>query len=650
MSFRITRSSPSSSNASSNRPLTSDNYEEAQSDLTGAPYNINLGSERYPNEFRTNYPRGGMRYEDIPFDNLEKPIAVEHPSIRPWYKKKRYVFLILLALVLVIAAAVLIPVGLLVIKPNSNSSKSSSQSTGSGSSSGSSGSGSSSGSSSNSSSSSGSSGDSDSTPSWAKNTVLDISTWYTTTDFNTTFTNDTVGELSIMGLNSTWDDSARANSHVPALDEAFNYTENPIRGVNLGGWLIIEPFITPSYFEKYSLSEGIVDEYSLSEKLGDDLQNVIEKHYATWITEKTFSDIRAAGLDHVRIPYPYWAVGNLDGDPYLEKVSWRYLLRAIEYARKYGLRVFVDLHSVPGNANGWNHSGHQGSALWLNGTKGDYYGDLTLELHRKLAKFFAQDRYKNIVTLYGLVNEPNMLVLNSTKVIEWTKKAYDISRDESYENYIVFGDGFRGVASWEGVFNESEYPKMILDVHQYMIFDTGLIAMSHSAKINYICDTWTADMQISTNVATGHGPTIVGEWSQADTDCLLYLNNVGVGSRWEGTYNVSDVSSQVLTPSCPVPSNCTCDPTNTDPDSYDDAYREYLLMSAESQMTAFESNGGWGFMYWTWRTETTQATQWSYERGMKAGILPKLAYQRTYNCSATAGTPDFVSLGLAENY
>lgn len=32
------------------------------------------------------------------------------------------------------------------------------------------------------------------------------------------------------------------------------------------------------------------------------------------------------------------------------------------------------------------------------------------------------------------------------------------------------------------------------------------------------------------------GLTTAGEWSNAVTDCGLYLNNVGAGTRYEGTY------------------------------------------------------------------------------------------------------------------
>ncbi|KAK9476581.1 glycoside hydrolase superfamily [Lipomyces japonicus] len=591
-------------------------------------------------------------WEDSTFGKSPRPAPLppsfsEKPTTNHNRWRTRNIILAVVAVIVIVLVAVLVPVGVVVIgKSNSlsNSSSSSFPSSWPASPQPSSESGGDNGSGSN----------DNGTPSYAVNTTLDIATWLDLTDFNTTFTNETVGGLPIMGLNSTWDDSVQANNKVAPLNQNFNYSETPMRGVNLGGWLILEPFITPSFFENYAQSEGVVDEYTLSQKLVNDssmeeLKQVIETHYSTFITEQTFKDIRDVGLDHVRIPYAYWAIRKLDGEPYLEKVQWRYLLRAIEWARKYGLRVNLDLHSVPGNANGWNHSGRQGQLQWLNGTDGDYYGALTLDLHRQLATFFSQERYKNVVTMYGLVNEPNMLLLDNLRVINWTSVAYDTVRENGFEQYIVFGDGFRGAASWQGVFNQTRYPKFVLDLHQYMIFNKDLLMQTHSGKINFICNSWTNQMMVSSDPATGHGPTIVGEWSQADTDCLRYLNNVGVGSRWEGTFNVSSVQDQVLTQSCPAGTNCTCAPTSVDPAEYNDEYKQYLLMSAESQMYAFESNGGYGFMYWTWKTETADATQWSFQRGVQADIIPQLAYNRTYDCSAT-GTPDFIALGLSDNF
>jgi glucan 1,3-beta-glucosidase len=61
-------------------------------------------------------------------------------------------------------------------------------------------------------------------------------------------------------------------------------------------------------------------------------------------------------------------------------------------------------------------------------------------------------------------------------------------------------------------------------------------------------------------------------------------------------------------------------------------------------MDAFEA--GWGWMYWTWDTEN--ATQWSYKKGLAAGILPAKAYQRDFSCGDTI--PDFNALKLPETY
>jgi glucan 1,3-beta-glucosidase len=476
----------------------------------------------------------------------------------------------------------------------------------------------------------------DSVPQQYRGSWLDPFSWYDTDDFNVTFTDEMVGGLPIMGLNSSWDDSTRANDRVPPLKEEFKYGDMKIRGVNVGGWLSIEPFITPSLFAPYKTNDGIVDEWTLCQKLGPTTAKAtLEKHYSSWIKESTFADIQAAGFDHVRIPFSYWAVKTFDGDPYVAQVSWRYLLRGIEWARKYGLRINLDLHGAPGSQNGWNHSGHQGSIGWLNGTDGAVNGDRTIQIHKQLSEFFTQPRYKNIVTMYGLVNEPRMVELDQDTVLAWTQSAVAAVRANNFDGIIVFGDGFMGLDNWQGKMTGTD--KLLLDVHQYVIFNVDQIVLNHHDKINFACGGWTKQTLRSQNTATGFGPTLCGEWSQADTDCAKNLNNVGIGSRWEGTLNMISTpggskDGSVLAPTCPTHNNprCSCEGANADPGSYSDGYRQWLLMFAEAQMHSFEQ--GWGWFYWTWQTES--AAQWSYKDGMAAGTLPKSTYERTFNCSS----------------
>lgn len=154
----------------------------------------------------------------------------------------------------------------------------------------------------------------------------------------------------------------------PSLSERWDYSVNRILGVNLGGWLVTEPFITPSLYEPYAKDpKPVSDEWHLCQKLGDKMASTIENHYATFFTEEDFAEIASAGLNWVRIPVGWWMIETWSGEPFLEGVSFKYFLKAITWARKYGLRVNLDLHAIPGSQNGWNHSGRTGGVNFLNG-------------------------------------------------------------------------------------------------------------------------------------------------------------------------------------------------------------------------------------------------------------------------------------------
>ena len=122
----------------------------------------------------------------------------------------------------------------------------------------------------------------------------------------------------------------------------FDYNGDKVRGVNLGGWLVIEPWITPSLFDE--VGDGAVDEWTLSDILGKaQARDRLSQHWSSFVSQDDFNQIAAAGLTHVRIPVGYWAVAPNDAEPYVDG-QLKFLDQAIDWAQSAGLYVIVDLH------------------------------------------------------------------------------------------------------------------------------------------------------------------------------------------------------------------------------------------------------------------------------------------------------------------
>jgi len=66
----------------------------------------------------------------------------------------------------------------------------------------------------------------------------------------------------------------------------FPFPTEKVRGVNLGGWFVLEPWITPSIFEPWATSQTVVDEYTLCATLGKDAAlSTLQAHWNNWITQ-----------------------------------------------------------------------------------------------------------------------------------------------------------------------------------------------------------------------------------------------------------------------------------------------------------------------------------------------------------------------------
>ena len=122
----------------------------------------------------------------------------------------------------------------------------------------------------------------------------------------------------------------------------------------------------------------------------------------TWITLVDLQQIKAYGLNHIRIPIGYWAVEPLAGDPYVQG-QLPYLDRALEWARQVGLQVWVDLHGAPGSQNGFDNSGQRDRLDWQT-TPG--LVEHTVKVLGILSQRYARPEYEGVVAGIEVLNEP----------------------------------------------------------------------------------------------------------------------------------------------------------------------------------------------------------------------------------------------------
>lgn len=269
-----------------------------------------------------------------------------------------------------------------------------------------------------------------------------------------------------------------------------------IKGVNLGGWLVLEKWITPSVFA----GTDATDEYTLSTALGDRAASVLEHHRATFITEQDFAWLAAHGIAAVRIPVGYWLFG--DEPPFIGGIS--HLDDAFRWAAAHNIQVLLDIHGAPGSQNGWDHSGKSGNLGWH--TKRAHI-ERTLAFVQKLT-----ERYGQNPQLWGieLLNEPHWNVPKKI-LARYYDAAYAMVREHAAESVaVVISDAFRPY-DWADVLPAPLHTNVMLDRHFYQCFSDADKALSMPGHLQLCAVDWQQDVA----ALQLHKPVIAGEWSLA---------------------------------------------------------------------------------------------------------------------------------------
>lgn len=360
-----------------------------------------------------------------------------------------------------------------------------------------------------------------------------------------------------------------------------------IRGVNLGGWLVLEKWITPALFAGTSAEDEAHLWTELSER---GQQGLLRAHRDSFITERDFAELAGRRIDAVRIPVPYFAFG--DHQPYLGCVD--HLDRAFVWAERHRIAVLLDLHTVPDSQNGHDGGGLCGVCKWH---RSPPHVALALDVLEQLTR-----RYGNHPSLWGIevLNEP--ISAQMWDLIDVPKRyppadpeyargsepvptdflktfyeaAYRRIRSHAPRVRVVFRDGFRS-AEWSGFFTDPALRRVAVDTHQYLMHHT--MAVDDGDLDSYLA-TIAGDFTMTVRQLAQNVPVIVGEWS-LDTSSPLA----------EQKTQAEKVG--------------------------------YYRALADAQLRAWRSAVGWFFWTYKLQTEAAAADRWDLRRATDKAYLPR---------------------------
>ncbi|KAJ1930078.1 hypothetical protein IWQ60_000621 [Tieghemiomyces parasiticus] len=373
-----------------------------------------------------------------------------------------------------------------------------------------------------------------------------------------------------------------------------------IRGVNLGGWLVLEKWITPSVFRQFEgtpNADKVKDEWSFCEVLGQvEARRQLEQHWGSWVTEDTVRTLRGYGLNLLRIPLGHWAVDPVSSEPYVTG-ALDHVWRVVEWARKYQMKVMLDVHTAPGSQNGFDNSGREGQIGWTSDPRNV---ERSLRVVEKLSHLIRQSPHAGTVVAIQPVNEPAHWALDVDRLINFYNDSYKAVRQDSEEVSVVFSDAFFDMKDWPDRANKS-WRNVAIDSHLYHCFVEADLVKSPNQVLNKIRDQRRQIAEVSAKV-----PILVGEWSLETTKCYgnYFRSNFMQESDWDKP-NAKRYDSN-----CGAEGNLN---------QFTPTYRQFLRDLGYTQVESYEAGIGW--IFWNFKTEASPT--WNYMLAVEQGWIPK---------------------------
>jgi aryl-phospho-beta-D-glucosidase BglC (GH1 family) len=282
-----------------------------------------------------------------------------------------------------------------------------------------------------------------------------------------------------------------------------------LKGINLGNWLLPEGYM----FKFKTANSPRLIQTVINELVGEDEGRRFWKTYhENYITREDIRFIKQSGFNSVRVPFSYRLFVSEAEPTKLEGPGYELLDRVVDWCKKEGLYVILDMHAAPGGQTGDNIDDSWGYPFLFESAESQ---DLTVNIWRKIAT-----RYRGEPTVigYDLLNEPiahYFEAANLNPKLEPLYRKIVAGIRVVDRNHIVFLGGARWDTNFQ-VFGPPFDDKLVYTFHKYwMEVNTGAIQEYLDFRDKYNVPVWMGESGENTD-----------EWISSFRK-LLEVNNIG---------------------------------------------------------------------------------------------------------------------------
>ncbi|KAF9466200.1 glycoside hydrolase family 5 protein [Collybia nuda] len=416
-----------------------------------------------------------------------------------------------------------------------------------------------------------------------------------------------------------------------------------IYGVNLGSWLLIEPWMLPREWVNMGgqqcsdCSKCIASEFEFAKAFPSTVDQKLNTHWESWFSQSDVNSLVGVGINTVRIPMGYWIVEALvdRSTEFYPKGGIRQLKRGLNQLKTAGIVAILDHHALPGVQTAQQQFTGRCTTNVQFYTTHNYHRALIWTAVMTALSHLDQD-FSNVVAIEA-VNEPIMDANLTPGYGTFQKQFVQVIRAVE----IVLGIPVPGMPAQS--FSTSNFTQALVQASSSSAFsqevrsvllDTAPILQGVAGQLsldlfhfsqnrnlpplvsNFMDINWQhnnpanpADAAIGPQIYDNHLYYSFG--GVADPNENAYLTSVCNLDRIQQDANLGN--SPLFFGEWGLPTQFT-------------ASDSFLRKWADAQKFSYSKGAGW--IFWNFKIEISDlagdtARQWSYLEGVKRGYLTK---------------------------